>query len=216
MSVTLNFDANNVKPLGDMEAIPAGEYIAAITASEAKPTTAGDGSYLALEFTVLDGDYKDRKLFTNLNIGNKNPVAVEIAYRALSSICHAVGIIQVADSAQLHNRPLAIVVKVRAAQTAAESQDGKPHDASNEIKNYKAINAAPAQAVAPVMVPPIAAAAPAMAWASPAAAAPTPAVTAPPPPPWAAAPVPAAPATPAPALAPAMAVAPAATPPWVK
>jgi len=176
MGVTLNFDANTVKPLSDMEAIPAGKYVACITASEAKPTNAGDGSYLALEFTVLEGDYKDRKVFTNLNIGNKNPTAVEIAYRALSSICHAVGVIQVADSAQLHNRPLVINVKVRPAQTAAEAADGKPHDASNEIKSYSEVGSATTQTAMPAAataIPPAAAPAfAAPAFAAPVAAAP--------------------------------------------
>lgn len=155
MGVTLNFDATNVKPLGDMEAIPAGTYTAIISASEAKPTKAGDGSYLELEFTVVEGDYKDRKVFTNLNIGNKNPVAVEIAYRALSSICHAVGVIQVADSSQLHHKPFALKVGVRAAGVGA---DGKNYEASNEIKGYKSLAevASPATAAA---IPPAAAAA---------------------------------------------------------
>jgi hypothetical protein len=219
MSVILNFDSTAVKPLGDMEAIPAGWYPAMITATESKETNNKDGHYLNVEFTVLDGDYKDRKVFTNLNLGNKNPTAVEIAYRALSSICHATGVIQVGDSAQLHNIPFMLKVGVRPATTAAESADGKAHDASNDIKGYKSMAeynakaAAPAGAPAAGFTPPPAPATPA-AFTPPAAPA---AFT----PPAFVAPAPAAPAAPAPAPAPAVFTPPPATgapatPPWLQ
>lgn len=200
----LNFDSTNVAPNEAPEAIPPGWYNAQMTGSEMKPTSDGSGTYLKCEFTILSGDYAKRKQFDRINLQNKNPVAVEIAYRTLSAICHATGVIQVADSQQLHGRPLQIKVGLRAAGVGA---DGKNHDASNEIKGYKAIAGASAAC-------PGAPAAPA--WATPAApvAAPAPVYAAPAPaaPPWAAQP---APAAPAPVAAPAAAPAPAATPPWM-
>ena len=51
------FDANKVEPT-TFEALPAGRYLAAITDSEMKPTKNGDGRYLQLAFTVLEGAYK--------------------------------------------------------------------------------------------------------------------------------------------------------------
>lgn len=36
-----DFDANTVEPTTEFEAIPAGKYMAAIVASEMKPTKAG-------------------------------------------------------------------------------------------------------------------------------------------------------------------------------
>ena len=135
----LNFDASQVAPSEVLEAIPAGWYNAQMTASEMKPTPDGTGTYLQAEFTVLSGDYAGRKLFDRINLQNKNPVAVEISYKTLSAICHAVGVIQVQDSQQLHGRPLQLKVSLRAAGKGA---DGKHYEASNEVKGYKGMDGA--------------------------------------------------------------------------
>ena len=128
----LNFDATTVAPADSIEVIPAGWYNAQIDQSEMKPTKDGSGAYLELRFSILDGQYVNRKVFTRLNLRNANPVAQEIAYRQLSAICHAIGVLQVQDSQQLHGRPLKIKVRVRAA-----SGD---YEASNEISAFKSIN----------------------------------------------------------------------------
>lgn len=243
----LNFDASQVAPdAGVAEAIPAGWYNVMVDESEMKPTKDGNGAFLAMRFTVLDGQFVNRKVFTRLNLRNANPVAQEIAYKQLSAICHAVGVMQVADSTQLHGRPLKIKVKVRAA-----SGD---YEASNEISAYKNINEqvegptaqapaaggapwgnAPAAAPAAPWAPqqPAAAVAPAQQFApqQPAAAAPAPAWQ---PPaaqqPWQAAPAAAPAQAPAqqfapapqaapvqqPAQQPAQAPAAGATPPWMQ
>lgn len=148
---TLNFDASQVAPQEAFEVIPAGWYNAMIDESDIKPTKDGGGRYLELRFSVLDGQYAGRKLFQRLNIVNANPTAQEIAYKQLSAIAHAVGILQVPDSTVLHNRPLKIKVKVRAA--AGE------YEASNEINGWENVNkqvggAAPAQQAAPAFVAP--------------------------------------------------------------
>lgn len=202
----LHFDATQVAPsTGAADAIPAGWYNAAIDASEMKPTRDGLGAYLELAFKVLDGQYAGRKVFTRLNLRNQNAQAQEIAMKDLSAIAHATGVLQVADSTQLHNIPIKIKVKVRPA-------DGQ-YEAGNEISAYRNINdqtvgnAAPAAAAAPAFgAPPAPApmAPPAgTGWAPPAAAAQQP---------WAA---PAAAAAPAPMAAPAQApAAPPAPPAW--
>lgn len=227
----LNFDATQVAPNDVIEAIPAGWYNAMIDQSEMKPAKTEGNFYLQLRFTILDGQYANRKVFTMLNLRNNNPTAQEIAYRSLSAICHAVGMMQVGDSSQLHGLPMKIKVKVRPATA--------DYDASNEIQAYKNINevtdtgAASAPAAAPWAAANTPAPAPAFAQPAPAAPAPqyAPAPTAVPanmaapapasapaqqwappaaPQPWAAAPAqaPAAPAAPAPAAAP------GAAPPW--
>ena len=96
------FNANDVEPTGNFEAIPAGKYLAAITDSETKPTKTGAGSYLQLSFTVLEGEYKNRVLWARLNLANPNQTAVQIARGELSAICRAVGVMTPRDSAELH------------------------------------------------------------------------------------------------------------------
>lgn len=190
----LNFDASQVSPQETFEPIPAGWYNAIIDESDLKPTKDGAGAFLHIRFNIVDGQYVGRKVFTRLNIRNANPVAQEIAYKNLSAICHSVGLIQVADSTQLHGRPMKIRVKVRAATGE--------YEASNEISGYKNVNEAtdntmapasaapwgavppqaPAQHAAPAAQtqPPMQQAAPQQQWQPPAAAQPWQAPPAPP------------------------------------
>ncbi len=107
------FDARTVEPMDTFEPIPAGKYIAAITASEMKPTWAGDGSYLQLEFEVLEGDYKGRKLWVRLDLDNPNELVVKLARAKLAAICKAVGVLTPKDSVELHYLPMQITVSLR-------------------------------------------------------------------------------------------------------
>ena len=126
---TINFNANEVEPSVGFEAIPAGKYQAVIVESDMKANKAGTGEYLQLEFEIIEGEFKNRKLWTRLNLNNPNPDAVRMARADLSAICHAVNVIQPGDSVELHNLPLTITVKCR------KTPDG---DIVNEIKGYAA------------------------------------------------------------------------------
>ncbi len=129
----LNFNASEVDPdEGQLGPVPAGWYIVVMDKSELKPTSNGAGEYLNCRFSVVDGEYKNRKIFTNLNLKNANPVAQEIAYKTLSAIAHAVGVIQVDDSVQLHDLPLKIRVRLKAADDE--------YDAQNIITAFKNVN----------------------------------------------------------------------------
>ena len=110
---TLNFDANQVEPSAGKDPVPAGKYLAAITASEMKPTKNGAGQYLECEYQILDGEHKGRKVWSRHNLQNPNQQTVQIARGELSAICRAIGVMQPKDSAELHNLPLAVTVRVK-------------------------------------------------------------------------------------------------------
>ena len=156
------FDAASVEPNAPLEALPPGDYRVQILQSEMRVTKAGTGQILWLDMEVLEGPLKGRHLYDQLNLINPNPTAEEIAQRALSAICHAVGKLQVADSEELHFQPLLVRVAV------------KPNG-YNEVKGYKPVKqVAAAGASTPTAVPsrPIAnSVSPAAAQASPAPAA---------------------------------------------
>lgn len=140
---TLNFDASNVTPLQPLSVLPRGRYEVMITASEMKPTKAGNGSYLQLEFTVIAGDHEGRKLWSRLNLDNQSATAVQIARSELAAICQALGLGGVGDSEELHDQPLQVDVVI-------EARDGTE---SNRIKAYlaagKTTPSAPAAAAKP-------------------------------------------------------------------
>jgi hypothetical protein len=106
-----------------------------------KATKRGDGSYLELEFTVLDGDCQGRKVWDRLCINHPNDLTQKIARGSLSAICRAVGVMEPRDSAELHNIPLVITVKCKKREDNGEI--------TNEIKGYAAAESddspAPAQ-----------------------------------------------------------------------
>ncbi|MCD4830590.1 MAG: DUF669 domain-containing protein [Anaerohalosphaeraceae bacterium] len=125
-----NFNANEVEPTSAFEPLPAGKYIATITASEMKPTKKGDGSYLELEFTVLEGNCQGRKTWDRLCINHPKDLTQKIAKGCLSAICRAVGVLQPGDSVELHNLPLEINVKCKKSKDTG--------DIFNEIRGYAA------------------------------------------------------------------------------
>ena len=119
----LNFDASKVAPsTGEQDPVPAGWYDFVMDQSEMKPTkdnaTTGN-AYLECRFNIISGTHTGRKLFSRLNLRNNNPVASEIAYKELSAICHAAGVLQVQDSQQLHGKPLQLKVALRPAGPGA-------------------------------------------------------------------------------------------------
>jgi hypothetical protein len=140
----LNFDATSVQPAQSFDPLPAGDYLVYIKNSDMKPTAAGNGYYLELTLEVLDGPHTGRLIWDRLNLDNPNQKAVEIAQRTLSAICHAVNVLNVSDSAELHDKPLVAKVVIEEGRG-----DYAPR---NQIKGYKASSAG-VSAPAPVARP---------------------------------------------------------------
>ncbi len=148
-----NFNAEEVEPSSSFDPIPAGWYTAIISASELKATRDGYGEYLSLTLQVIEGQYENRLVFARLNLKNANDKAVDIARKDLAAICRAVGVMSPQASEELHDIPLMIKVKVRAASGE--------YEASNDIGGYKAVEGqdltpAPKAASKPQTPPPAA------------------------------------------------------------
>ena len=141
------FNANNVEPASDFDPIPAAKYAAVITNSEFKPTKNGSGNYLELTFQVIEGQYKNRLLWARLNLEHQNEMTAKISRGQLAAICQAVGIMTPKDSAELHNLPLIINVKLKKRTDTGEL--------ANEIKGYtkRETGQAAAAAVKPTIPP---------------------------------------------------------------
>ena len=143
-SLGQTFDATTVDPFTPYEVLPPGKYVAQIVLSEMRPTRDGTGQYLYLEIDVLEGPHTGRRLFDRLNLVHPNPEVVQIAMRTLSSICRAVGKLQVSDSTQLHLVPFIADVRVR----PPKGEYGE----SNSVR-YLPRNPQPAFAGAPITTP---------------------------------------------------------------
>jgi hypothetical protein len=135
----LNFDASKVETVeNDYTPLPVGEYKAVITASEVCETKSNpDNKYLKFTFEVIDGKYKGRKLFENLNLwrdgsSKKDDITMRIAQSNLAQMCRAVGMTSINNSEELHNKPL--VIKVKVTPASADYGEG------NAITAYKSLN----------------------------------------------------------------------------
>jgi hypothetical protein len=138
----------------DFSPLPPGKYTAIISKSEFRENKSSNGTHLNLEFTIVEGEHKNRKVFANLNIHNPNETAMKIAKGHLSAICKSVNVLRPSDSSQLHDKPLIITVKCR--------KNNETGDIVNDISKYEpptptgvsAQTAAPAAVSAPTQVPP--------------------------------------------------------------
>lgn len=140
----LNFNAANVEPDAGFSLIPAGIYTAQATDSKVYPTKSGTGTILELTFKILEGTHAGRLVWARINIQNANPVAEQIGQKQLSGLCHAVGVLQLQDSTQLHNKPLRIRVKV--------TKDDQYGD-KNEVNGFEALPQGSGAPIAPSMPP---------------------------------------------------------------
>ena len=142
-----NFDASQVAPQQSVGPLPAGTYLAHITESDVQPLKSGNGEGLKLTFEIIDGQFKGRKVWENLNIRHTSEDTQRIAQSQLSALCHAVNVIKLMDTAALHIKPVRINVTVREAVGQ--------YKASNNIKGYEAAGggiSAPATAPTPAPV----------------------------------------------------------------
>jgi hypothetical protein len=124
-----DFDARNVKPLGDRSPVPEGIYDVVIMDAKWQTTRAG-GEMFVLQFEILDGPAKGRYLWSRMNLVNKSEKAVEIARAELSSVCRAIGIDVPEDDSDFMNKQLRVSVFI-------DEND------YNRIQNY----AAPGEAI---------------------------------------------------------------------
>jgi hypothetical protein len=122
---------------GGVVLIPPGKYNAVIVNSELKPTSKGDGHFLALTVVITQGPHANTEFVERLNIINPNQTAVEIAYKTLARIAEAVGMDTTpSDSVQLHNKPLIIEVETEAGKPYTKDGVERQGKDKSFIKRY--------------------------------------------------------------------------------
>ena len=111
--VEFSYTAGEYEAVGEFSPIPAGMYDAKITSSDVTKNSKGTGDILKLTFEILDGQYKDRKIFENLNIRHDNPKAMQIAQNNLNGILKSTGMTGIKDTDQLIDKKLKIKVTIK-------------------------------------------------------------------------------------------------------
>lgn len=119
---------NPPAPKQSFEPLPDGNYVALIEESDVKTNRAGDGTYLNLRWTVIQGDYTGRKVFQNITLTHTNEKWQARGEEDLQRLCGCLGMAAwPQDSKQLHEIPCLISVFIR------EQEGYKP---DNKVRDY--------------------------------------------------------------------------------
>jgi hypothetical protein len=114
------FVSDETQAQSEFTPIPEGEYNLVIEKAETKPTKAGTGERLNIQFKVDGGDFDGRKLFHGLNVRNPSTQAVAIAMKELHALVILCGIKELVTADQLVGQSLTVKVKVgKRADTGA-------------------------------------------------------------------------------------------------
>jgi hypothetical protein len=134
------FDTHSVEPQSDFAAVPPGKYPVMVEKAVVKETKAHTGHFVELTLSILDGPFKNRKVWDRINIQNPNAQCVEIGLRSLAALGQAVGLASISDTDQLVNQICIAHVKVK--------------DEQNEVRTYSATAPAAAPGIPQTPAPP--------------------------------------------------------------
>lgn len=109
----LGFNVSEVPEDPMFSPLPKGQYKVMIVDDEVKTSNAGN-ELIALTIEVIEGDFKGRKLWENLNLNCGNAVAVNMAMQTCKKIGEAIGNVNVQDTSEMLNKPLLIEVGIKA------------------------------------------------------------------------------------------------------
>lgn len=126
---TISFNVSEVAPAQEFKPLPEGKYEVVIADSDVKPTRNGNGTYIQLEYEIVSGEYKGRKIWGRYNIENTNREAVEIGRSQFAAVCQAVNVPSPRDTSELHNLTLVLSVKCKRRKDSDELE--------NIISGYK-------------------------------------------------------------------------------
>jgi Protein of unknown function (DUF669) len=107
------FNADDYQPLSEWQPLPAGSYVMQAFAAELKPTRAGTGEFLEVQFEVMEGEHASRKHYERFNLTNANAQAQEIGRRQFADFMRACGVTGTQESDDLLFIPVRAEVKVK-------------------------------------------------------------------------------------------------------
>lgn len=115
MQLGFTFDATQHDPSQGDGQLPAGVHTVIATSAEAKQSQSNAANaYIQLTLRIADGPHAGSSGPLRFNMRNQNAQAQDIAYRQLSALCHAIGVLQVTDTDQLLNKPFKVEVQHQA------------------------------------------------------------------------------------------------------
>ena len=136
-----NINVNDLPASQSFDPIPEGKYTVMVKEVELKETNDRTGRYFKFTFSVTDGQYRGRQLWTNVNWINKNKQAEDIGKQQLRTILEAAGITgMLRNTDELINAVVDVKVKIK------QEEGYEPQNTINSIMPSKKGNAPQPQA----------------------------------------------------------------------
>ena len=125
------YNAADLPQAQSYEPLPEGWYQASIKGADLKTTKAGNGQYIAVQYTITGPTHQGRVVFGNINIENPNPKAEEIGLRDFNALITSCGLKMVSDTDTFVGHNLEIKLTISAQPGYAPR---------NEVRGYRAID----------------------------------------------------------------------------
>jgi hypothetical protein len=106
--LNITADPNFVAPKAAYDLIPRGDYLVEVVSVTARATKAGDG--LSVELRVVDGPYRNRRVWVQMNLEHPDATVRSRAYAELQALCKAVGVVGEIDTESLCGIPLTALI----------------------------------------------------------------------------------------------------------
>lgn len=110
------FNASAVDTTDNFAPIPEGVYRVLVASTEERPTKAAGGLGLNVQYEVVEGKNKGRKLFHWINLRNNNKTAEEIGHKELARLCMATNVPQPRSPAEFCGKLISVKVKIEEYQ----------------------------------------------------------------------------------------------------
>lgn len=139
------FDPTVEEQESSFSPIPAGVYIARVEDAEVKDTKSG-GQRIALQFSIADGQFSNRRVFANINTRNHSQDAQRIGQSQLKAFSRAIGCVGATSTDPFLGKYCKIKVKIRKSDEYGDQ---------NDVTGYEAIEQSAAPAASFKSQPPV-------------------------------------------------------------
>lgn len=129
---------------GDFEVIPADRYPLQLIESDIAPTKAGTGKLFKYKTEVLDGDYKGRFIFGQMNLQNPNPTATKIGQSEFAALRLVTQTPNPEDTADLHFKAFDGIVKIEPAKGEYKARNAIDWAKTAKLFNGEEVSIPPA------------------------------------------------------------------------
>jgi hypothetical protein len=121
------------------EAIPNGQYKAAVTSAKRTHTKSGKGWFWEMVFTVIEGQYEGHTVTHRFNMANPSEEAVAIGRSHMKRYLDCIGILDPKDESDLCD--ITVLITVACKKSTYTNRNGEPTEGiNNEITKIDSLS----------------------------------------------------------------------------